>query len=78
MQELEATVAQVKSAEAQHEDLRVTIAQQQKEIQALTEQITKVSDRLEVSKPGARVAGNVSGRPYLVSRKPCVLPEPSV
>ncbi len=40
------------------EDLRATIAQQQKQIEALTASLQKVSDRLEVSKAGPQMVAN--------------------
>jgi len=49
----------------QRKDFQATIAQQQKEIQALTaslkeqaSQIQKVSDQLELNKPGPRTVSN--------------------
>jgi hypothetical protein len=49
VQELEATVAQLKSVETEQTDLKATVAQQQTEIRALASQIQKVSSRLAVS-----------------------------
>jgi hypothetical protein len=40
------------------EQLETTIAKQQKQIDALTEDLQKVSDQLELSKPAPRVVGN--------------------
>jgi uncharacterized coiled-coil protein SlyX len=48
MQEQEATIARLKSTDAKRE---ATIANQQKQIEALTAGLQKVSDQLELSKP---------------------------
>jgi hypothetical protein len=65
VEELEATVGQLKSTVVQQKDLQAIVAQQEYEIKTLTaslkqqaSQIQKVSDRLEVSKPAARVVAN--------------------
>jgi uncharacterized coiled-coil protein SlyX len=53
----EMTIAQLKSTIAQR-DFQSTAAQQREEIQALTAQIQKVSDQLEVGKPAAQLVIN--------------------
>jgi len=55
MEEQEATIAQLKSTDAKQE---ATIAKQQKQIEALTAGLQKVSDQLELSKPQPEVAVN--------------------
>jgi len=55
VQEQDATIAQVKSTTTRQE---ATIAQQQKQIEALTEGLQKVSAQLELSKPATQTAGN--------------------
>jgi uncharacterized coiled-coil protein SlyX len=55
MEEQEATIAQLKSTDAKQE---ATIAKQQKQIEALTAGLQKVSDQLELSKPEPKVAVN--------------------
>jgi hypothetical protein len=53
VKEQETTITQLKN------DFRATVAQQQKQIQALTAGLQKVSDQLELNKPAARtVVGN--------------------
>jgi trimeric autotransporter adhesin len=62
VEEQEATIGQVKSTAAKQDvtitDLKSTVAQQQKEIQALTAQIQKVNDRLEISKPAPQMVAD--------------------
>jgi uncharacterized coiled-coil protein SlyX len=55
VQEQEATIAQLRSAVAKQE---VTAAQQQKQIEALTAGLQKVSAQLEASKPAPQVVKN--------------------
>jgi uncharacterized coiled-coil protein SlyX len=55
VQEQEATIAQLKSAVARQE---ATTAHQQKQIEALTATVQKVSAQLEVSKPAPQVVKN--------------------
>jgi uncharacterized coiled-coil protein SlyX len=55
VQEQEATIAQLKSADAKQE---ATVAQQQKQIEALTAGVQKVSAQLEASKPAPHVVNN--------------------
>src|SRR6266480_3949183 len=55
VQEQDAAIAQVKSTTTRQE---ATIAQQQKQIEALTEGLQKVSAQLELSKPATQTAGN--------------------
>jgi uncharacterized coiled-coil protein SlyX len=51
----EATITQVRSTAAKQE---ATIAKQQKQIEALTTGLQKVSDQLELSKPAPRTVSN--------------------
>jgi trimeric autotransporter adhesin len=55
VQEQDATIAQVKTTAAKQE---ATIARQQKQIEALTAGLQKVSAQLQVSKPAPRTAAN--------------------
>jgi uncharacterized coiled-coil protein SlyX len=50
-----ATITQVKSTAAKQE---ATIARQQKQIEALTTGLQKVSDKLELNKPGPQMIGS--------------------
>jgi len=52
IQELEATVAK------QPKDFQATATRQQKQIEALTEGLQKVSAQLEASKPGPQIVVN--------------------
>ena len=52
VQEQEASITQLK------QDFRATVAQQQKQIDALTEGLQKVSAQLEASKPAPKVVNN--------------------
>ena len=54
----EVTITQLKSAVAQQKDFAVTIAQQQKQIEALTATIQKVNDQVALSKPAPQLAAN--------------------
>ena len=59
VQELEATITKLKSSVAQHKkEFQVTVAQQQKQIEALTAGLQKVSAQLEVSKAEPQTAVN--------------------
>jgi len=58
VEELESTVVQLKSSETQQKDLQRTVARQQKEIQALTAQIQKVKDKVEMSRLARQMALN--------------------
>jgi trimeric autotransporter adhesin len=53
LQEQDATIMQLKSTDAKQEAI---IAQQQKQIEALTAGLQKVSDQLELSKPAPQIA----------------------
>jgi len=55
VEQQEATIAQVKSTAAKQEAI---IAKQQKQIEALTTGLQKVSDQLELSKPAPQVVKN--------------------
>jgi uncharacterized coiled-coil protein SlyX len=55
VEDQEATIAQVKSTAAKQE---ATIAHQQKQIEALTTGLQKVSAQVEMSKPAPRVVNN--------------------
>jgi hypothetical protein len=55
---LEATVAHLKSAETQQKDLQATVAHQQKQIEALTAGLQKVSAQVEMSKPESHMVAN--------------------
>ena len=55
VEEQEETITQVKSTAAKQE---ATIARQQKQIEALTTGLQKVSDQLELSKAAPRTVGN--------------------
>ena len=55
MEEQEATIAQLKSTDAKQE---ATIAKQQKQIEALTAGLQKVSDQLELTRAEPEVAVN--------------------
>jgi len=55
VQELEATIAQLKSRTGKQE---AAGAQQQKQIEALTQGLQKVSAQLELSKPAPQVTQN--------------------
>ena len=57
VEELESTVVQLKSSETQQKDLQRTVARQ-KEIQALTAQIQKVKDKVEMSRLARQMALN--------------------
>ena len=48
----------VKEQQATIQQLKTTAAQQQKQIEALTATVQKVSDQLEVDKPRSQVADN--------------------
>ena len=54
-EEQQATIAQLKSTDAKQEAI---IAQQQKQIEALTAGLQKVSAQLEASKPAPQVVNN--------------------
>jgi uncharacterized coiled-coil protein SlyX len=54
-QQQEATITQLKSTAAKQE---ATIAKQQKQIEALTTGLQKVSDQLQASKPAPQVVNN--------------------
>jgi hypothetical protein len=54
-QEQETTMTQLKSTAAKQE---ATIARQQKQIEALTTGLQRVSDQLELSRPGPQIVGN--------------------
>ena len=54
-EEQQATIARLKSTDAKQE---ATIAKQQKQIEALTTGLQKVSAQLEASKPAAKMAEN--------------------
>ena len=58
VEELESTVVQLKSSETQQKDLQRTVARKQKEIQALTAQIQKVKDKVEMSRLARQMALN--------------------
>ena len=60
VQDLEATIAQLKSRAGQQE---VASAQQQKQIEALTEGLQKVSTQLELNKPAPQTALNSHQEP---------------
>jgi predicted RNase H-like nuclease (RuvC/YqgF family) len=55
---LESTVARLKSAETQQKDLQTTVAHQQKQIEALTAGLQKVSAQVEMSKPASQMVLN--------------------
>src|SRR4030095_8314322 len=55
---LESTVAHLKSAETQQKDLQATVARQQKQIEALTAGLQKVSAQVEMSKPASQMVLN--------------------
>jgi hypothetical protein len=55
---LESTVAHIKSAETQQKDLQATVARQQKQIEALTAGLQKVSAQVEMSKPASQMVVN--------------------
>ena len=58
-QEQEATIAQLKSAVAQQrKDFQATAAHQQKQIEALTAGLQKVSAQVEMSKPASQMVAN--------------------
>ena len=58
-QEQEATIAQLKSAVAQQQkEFQSTIAKQERQIQALTAGLQKVSDRLEATEAAPRLVTN--------------------
>jgi predicted RNase H-like nuclease (RuvC/YqgF family) len=48
----------VKEQQATIQQLKTTAAQQQKQIEALTATVQKVSDQLQVDKPRSQVADN--------------------
>jgi uncharacterized coiled-coil protein SlyX len=54
-QEQEITMTQLKATATREE---ATIAKQQKQIEALTTDLDKVSDQLELSRPAPQVAGS--------------------
>src|SRR5438270_12123424 len=58
VEEQQATIGELKSAVAEHEKLKTTIAQQQKQIEALTATVQKVSDRVAMSKPATQLVAN--------------------
>src|SRR5438874_2522258 len=58
VEEQQATIGELKSAVAEHEKLKTTIAQQQKQIEALTATVQKVSDRVAMSKPAPQLVAN--------------------
>ena len=59
VEEQQATITELKSSVAQHKkEFQVTVAQQQKQIEALTAGLQKVSARLEVSKAEPQTAVN--------------------
>ena len=55
VEEQQTTIGELKSAVAEHEKLKTTIARQQKQIEALTATVQRVSDQLELSKPVRQV-----------------------
>jgi len=55
VEEQQTTIGELKSAVAEHEKLKTTIACQQKQIEALTATVQRVSDQLELSKPVRQV-----------------------
>jgi hypothetical protein len=55
IREQEAAINRLDSTVAKQEDLRSTIAEQEKEIKALTTGLQKVTNQLELAKPAARV-----------------------
>ena len=58
VEEQQATIGELKSAVAEHEKLKTTIAQQQKQIEALTAIVQKVSDQVAISKPAPQLVAN--------------------
>jgi len=58
VEEQQATIGELKSAVAEHEKLKTTIAQQQKQIEALTATVQKVSDQVALSKPAPQLVAN--------------------
>ena len=59
IQELEATIAELRSNVAQQQrDFQVTAVDQQKQNEALTAGLQKVSDQLELSKPAPQIVLN--------------------
>ena len=58
IREQETAIKQLKSTMAHEEDLRPMIAEQAKEIKALTAGLQRVTNHLVLAKPAARVASN--------------------
>jgi uncharacterized coiled-coil protein SlyX len=59
VEEQEATISQVKSTVAQQQKaFRATIERQQKQIEALTASLQKVSDQLELSRPAPHLVAD--------------------
>ena len=58
VEEQQATIWELKSAVAEYEKLKTTIAQQQKQIEALTAIVQKVSDQVAISKPAPQLVAN--------------------
>jgi len=63
LQQQQATIIELKSTVAQQQkDIQATAAQQQKQIEALTTGLQKVSERLEAGKPAPQVVVNPYSR----------------
>jgi trimeric autotransporter adhesin len=58
VEEQQATIGELKSAVTEHEKLKTTIAQQQKQIETLTATVQKVSDQFALSKPAPQLVAN--------------------
>jgi uncharacterized coiled-coil protein SlyX len=58
VEEQQATIGELKSAVAEHEKLKTTIAQQQKQIEVLTATVQKVSDQVGLGKPAPQLVNN--------------------
>ena len=58
VEEQQATIGELKTSVAEHEKLKTTIAQQQKQIEALTAIVQKVSDQVAISKPAPQLVDN--------------------
>src|SRR5437764_7513947 len=58
VEEQQATIGELKTSVAEHEKLKTTIAQQQKQIEALTATVQKVSDQVAFSKPAPQLVAN--------------------
>jgi uncharacterized coiled-coil protein SlyX len=58
VEEQEATISQVKLTVARQKEFRATIERQQKQIEALTASLQKVSDQLELSKPAPHLVAD--------------------